>query len=411
MGEVFAGRYELVDLIGEGGMGSVWRVWDSRENRIVAAKVLRQSDAVSLLRFVREQAVRVAHPHVLTPLGWAGEDDRVLFTMPVVDGGSVSTLVGDHGALPPRFAAELLRQLLDALVAVHGAGIVHRDIKPANLLLRATGADRPHLYLSDFGIAVDLEGPRFTRTGGPSGTPGYIAPETRAGAEPDPRSDLYAVGRVALTMLAGERLPVDTVPPCPPGVPEPLWQWAARLAAPDADARPASATEAAAALADPALAWAPGAAGDVEVLRQVAEVPGTAQLVAHDDSTVVRTPPLPAPPGPDGPPWRVPASSPSWPSPASSPGPPGRARRPSPARPPRPRPRWPPPRPTITPSPSTTPTPSRTPGEVGVGTVVSRVGQPCEFADVGVREETTAGEPVVCRLRDDGGYAWDPPPG
>ena len=326
-------------------MGSVWRVWDSRENRIVAAKVLRQSDAVSLLRFVREQAVRVAHPHVLTPLGWAGEDDRVLFTMPVVDGGSVSTLVGDHGALPPRFAAELLRQLLDALVAVHGAGIVHRDIKPANLLLRATGADRPHLYLTDFGIAVDLEGPRFTRTGGPSGTPGYIAPETRAGAEPDPRSDLYAVGRVALTMLAGERLPVDTVPPCPPGVPEPLWQWAARLAAPDADARPASATEAAAALADPALAWAPGAAGDVEVLRQVAEVPGTAQLVAHDDSTVVRTPPLAPPPGPDGPPWRVPASSPSWPSPASSPGPPGRARRPSPARPPRPRPRWPPPRP------------------------------------------------------------------
>ena len=62
-------------------------------------------------------------------------------------------------------------------------------------------------------------------------------------------------------------------------------------------------------------------------------------------------------------------------------------------------------------APSTTPTPSRTPGGVGVGTVVSRVGQPCEFADVGVREETTAGEPVVCRLRDDGSYAWDPSPG
>jgi serine/threonine protein kinase len=94
VGELFAGRYEFLDPLGEGGMASVWRVWDARERRVVAAKVLRQADAVSMLRFVREQAVRVHHPHVLTPIGWAGEDDRVLFTMPIVDGGSVATLVG-----------------------------------------------------------------------------------------------------------------------------------------------------------------------------------------------------------------------------------------------------------------------------------------------------------------------------
>ena len=135
VGEVFAGRYELLDLIGEGGMGSVWRVHDRRENRVVAAKVLRQSDAVSLLRFVREQAVRVRHPHVVTPLGWAGEDDRVLFTMPVVEGGSVATLVGDHGPLPPLVVAELVRQLLGALGAVHEAGLVHRMVicRPGNV--------------------------------------------------------------------------------------------------------------------------------------------------------------------------------------------------------------------------------------------------------------------------------------
>jgi len=96
LGEVFARRYELVDVLGHGGMGWVWRAWDHHEGRYVAAKVLRQSDASSLMRFVREQSFRVHHPHVVTPLGWVGEDDRVLFTMPVVRGGSVSTLLGDH---------------------------------------------------------------------------------------------------------------------------------------------------------------------------------------------------------------------------------------------------------------------------------------------------------------------------
>ena len=171
VGERFAGRYELIDQLGEGGMASVWRAWDEREGRIVAAKVLRQSDAVSLLRFVREQAVRVASPHVLTPLGWAGEDDRVLFTMPIVDGGSVATLVGDHGPLPPVLAAELLRQLLEALATVHEARLVHRDVKPANLLLAATGGDRPYLLLTDFGIAVDRDGP-----GSPRPAPSWVRP-------------------------------------------------------------------------------------------------------------------------------------------------------------------------------------------------------------------------------------------
>ena len=162
MGEVFGGRYELIDLIGEGGMGAVWRARDLKLNRVVAAKVLRQSDASALLRFVREQGLRVNHPNVIAPLGWIGEDNQVLFTMRIVAGGSLATLIGDHGALPPRFAAEILRQLLSGLQAVHAAHLVHRDVKPANILLDATGTGRPHAYLTDFGIAVDLTGPRFT---------------------------------------------------------------------------------------------------------------------------------------------------------------------------------------------------------------------------------------------------------
>ena len=176
MGEVFGGRYELIDPIGEGGMGAVWRARDLKLNRFVAAKVLRQSDASALLRFVREQALRVDHPNVIAPLGWIGEDNQVLFTMRIVSGGSLATLIGDHGPLPPRFAAEIMRQLLAGLQAVHAAHLVHRDVKPANILLDATGKGRPHAYLSDFGIAIDLEGPRLTETGMVHGTPGYLAP-------------------------------------------------------------------------------------------------------------------------------------------------------------------------------------------------------------------------------------------
>jgi len=139
MGEVFAGRYELVDPIGRGGVGAVWRAWDRRRRRYVAAKVLQQSDAHSLLRFVREQALRIDHPHVLAPASWAADDDKVLFTMDLVGGGSLVHLIGDYGPLPPAFVCTLLDQLLSGLAAVHAEGVVHRDIKPANVLLEATG--------------------------------------------------------------------------------------------------------------------------------------------------------------------------------------------------------------------------------------------------------------------------------
>lgn len=112
MGEIFAGRYELADPIGRGGVGAVWRAWDHRRHRYVAAKVLQQSDAHTLLRFVREQALRIDHPHVLAPASWAADDDKVLFTMDLVAGGSLAHLIGDYGPLPPEFVCTLLDQLL-----------------------------------------------------------------------------------------------------------------------------------------------------------------------------------------------------------------------------------------------------------------------------------------------------------
>ncbi|MER6057140.1 serine/threonine-protein kinase [Streptomyces albidoflavus] len=284
MGEVFAGRYELADPIGRGGVGAVWRAWDHRRRRYVAAKVLQQSDAHTLLRFVREQALRIDHPHVLAPASWAADDDQVLFTMDLVGGGSLAHLIGDYGALPPHFVALLLDQLLAGLAAVHAEGVIHRDIKPANILLEATGSGRPHLRLSDFGISMRQGEPRLTETNYVVGTPGYFAPEQLLGAEPDFTADLFAVGLVALYLLQGrkpdsqalvEHFAAHGTPSAPEGIPEPLWQVVATLLQPDPQARFRTATGARKALASASeLLPGPGAEEEpVEVFDQIGPLP------------------------------------------------------------------------------------------------------------------------------------------
>ncbi|MFP3989217.1 serine/threonine-protein kinase, partial [Streptomyces sp. E11-3] len=284
MGEVFAGRYELVDPIGSGGAGAVWRVWDRRRRRYVAAKVLRQRDAHSLLRFVREQALRIDHPHLLAPASWAADDDQVLFTMDLVAGGSLAHLIGDYGPLPPRYVCTLLDQLLSGLSAVHAEGVVHRDIKPANILLEATGTGRPHLRLSDFGIAMRRGEPRLTQTDYVMGTPGYFAPEQLLGAEPHSAADLFATGLVALYLLEGAKPDAEALvdhfaehgtPGAPQGIPEPLWQVVATLLQPDPDARFRTATGARKALAEAAkLLPEPSPAEEpVEVFDQLGPLP------------------------------------------------------------------------------------------------------------------------------------------
>ncbi|MEU3947378.1 serine/threonine-protein kinase [Streptomyces sp. NPDC029526] len=284
MGEVFAGRYELADPIGRGGVGAVWRAWDHRRRRYVAAKVLLQSDAHSLLRFVREQALRIDHPHVLAPTSWAADDDKVLFTMDLVAGGSLVHLVGDYGPLPPHVVCTLLDQLLAGLAAVHAEGVVHRDIKPANVLLEATGTRRPRLRLSDFGIAMRLGEPRLTETNLVVGTPGYLAPEQMMGSEPDFPSDLFAVGLVALYLLEGakpdtkalvQHFAAHGTPGAPQGIPEPLWQVVATLLQPDPDARFRTATGARKALAAAAeLLPEPGPDDEqIEIFDQLGPLP------------------------------------------------------------------------------------------------------------------------------------------
>lgn len=200
---VIAGRYSMLDQIGAGGMGSVWRARDQRSGEIVAVKVLGQHNAALLVRFVREQAVRVRHPHVVAPISWAADDDLVVLAMDLVSGGTVADLLDEHGSLPVGYAAALLEQLLQALAAVHAAGLVHRDVKPANLLLQPTEGARPHLRLGDFGVAAPIADARYTTVPGAIGTEGYMAPEQARGAPPDPSQDLYSVGRVGLQLVSG----------------------------------------------------------------------------------------------------------------------------------------------------------------------------------------------------------------
>lgn len=211
MGEVFARRYELLDPIAEGATGSIWRVRDHVDGGIRAAKLLRHRDAGSLLRFMRELGTRIEHPHVLTPVGWVGEDDAVLFTMPLMRGGSVAGLVGDWGPLPRAWVVVLLDQLLSGLEVVHAAGVVHRDVKPANLLLEPTGARLPHLRLGDFGISTTPDQPRLTTGAVQLGTPGYLAPEQLAGAPTAPAQDLYAAATVGVELLVGHAPPFADV--------------------------------------------------------------------------------------------------------------------------------------------------------------------------------------------------------
>ncbi|GAB2867720.1 serine/threonine-protein kinase [Nocardioides pacificus] len=315
-----AGRYVLIDQIGAGGMGSVWRAWDLRTRSFVAAKVLGQHDGGMLLRFVREQSVRIQHPHVVAPGGWAAEDNLVIFTMDLVRGGSVQTLLGDHGPLPESYVSVIIDQTLQALEAVHGAGVVHRDVKPANLLLEATGTRRPHVRLSDFGVAALIDEVRLTRFPGAIGTDGYMAPEQALGAHPDPRQDLYAVGVVAIQLLTG------LAPRQQSGVPDcrlrPLLE---ALTDPDPERRPASATTALGFLRQ--LGVPPGAPWQSdpeppEVFDQLGDVdvPAGPSYGGSDSGPSLVKEPTPTPARPSGPAAAGPGSGqrPSSPGPGSS---------------------------------------------------------------------------------------------
>lgn len=191
-GRLVAGRYRLRDRLGSGGMGTVWRAVDEFLEREVAVKEVTAVDTSDpgFQRTLREArtSARLRHPGVVTVHDVVMEDGRPWLVMEMVDGHSLAEVVERDGPLPAERAVDLARQLLAALAATHGHGIVHRDVKPANVLL-----DGDRAVLADFGIAAFEGGTALTATNLLIGSPQYLAPE-RINGSAGPASDLWSLG-------------------------------------------------------------------------------------------------------------------------------------------------------------------------------------------------------------------------
>jgi serine/threonine protein kinase len=209
-GVTLAERYEIIELIGHGGMGAVYRARDLELEEDVAVKLLRPefvSDPESLERFKTEirLARRISHPNVVRTHDF-GETDEVRFlTMELVEGMTLRELIDSRGTLGVAAVLAIAAQLADSLAVAHAQGVVHRDIKPQNLLLDDGGV----LKVMDFGVACLAErSSTLTQAGAIVGTPAYMSPEQLIGEHVDERSDLYSVGVVLYECLSG-RPPLD----------------------------------------------------------------------------------------------------------------------------------------------------------------------------------------------------------
>jgi serine/threonine-protein kinase len=216
-GDIIDGKYRIVRLIGEGGMGAVYEGENMRIHRRVAIKVLHAgvaATAEAVARFEREAqaAGRIGSEHIVEvlDLGNLPNGDRYM-VMEFMDGDSLSARIRARGRLTPGETYPILHQLLEALAAAHGAGIIHRDLKPDNVyLLKTRGGKQDFVKLLDFGISKfnQLSGDSgfsMTRTGAVMGTPYYMAPEQAKGSrELDHRVDLYAAGVILYEAVTGE---------------------------------------------------------------------------------------------------------------------------------------------------------------------------------------------------------------
>ena len=209
--EAVGDGYKLLELLGRGGMGIVFRAREVALDRDVALKILALDPILApdaYTRFEREAklAARLDHPHIV-PIFAVGQRQNVAFyTMRLVRGGSLEDLIGTGKQLALDHVVKLLKEVAAALDHAHRQGVVHRDIKPANVLLGETG----HAMVADFGIAKALSNTESGTTGtGIIGSPGYMSPEQWRGAEIDGRADQYSLGIVAFEMLTGKR-PFET---------------------------------------------------------------------------------------------------------------------------------------------------------------------------------------------------------
>ncbi|MGH3240378.1 MAG: serine/threonine-protein kinase [Spirillospora sp.] len=207
MARLIAARYELLEVLGRGGMGAVWRARDRTLDREVAVKEVSLPDGLddaqverTYARTFREarSAARLDHPGIVTVHDVVEEDGRPWIVMRLVRAEGLDKVIAREGPLPPGRVAAIGLDLLDALNAAHAAGVVHRDVKPGNVLLPQERA-----VLTDFGIATVAGDETLTQAGAIVGSPAYLAPEQARHQRATPASDLWALGATLYAAVEG----------------------------------------------------------------------------------------------------------------------------------------------------------------------------------------------------------------
>ncbi|MEU6825334.1 serine/threonine-protein kinase [Streptomyces atriruber] len=205
---LLAGRYRLGEVLGRGGMGTVWRAKDETLGRTVAVKELRFPSSIDeeekrrlITRTLREAKAiaRIRNTSAVTVYDVVDEDDRPWIVMELVEGKSLAEAIREDGLLTPRRAAEVGLAVLDVLRSAHREGILHRDVKPSNVLIAEDG----RVVLTDFGIAQVEGDPSITSTGMLVGAPSYIAPERARGHKPGPAADMWSLGGLLYAAVEG----------------------------------------------------------------------------------------------------------------------------------------------------------------------------------------------------------------
>jgi eukaryotic-like serine/threonine-protein kinase len=292
-GASIGSRYEIVRLLGQGGMGAVYQAQDKELDRQVAIKVIRADMAANpeiLRRFKQELilARQITHKNVIRIFDLGQADGIKFITMEYIEGENLQSVLRGKKKLEPAEAANILAQVCRALEAAHNEGVIHRDLKPQNIMLDKSG----RAYVMDFGIARSMLGRGMTQTGALIGTPDYMSPEQAKGQSLDARSDLFSVGIIFYEMLSGQvpfnadttmgKLWMRTNEPARPldeldkSIPKPLSDIVRKCLEIDAQKRFASAAE----LLQRIEMWQGPSAGTRLVTLPVTVLPGSGKWLA-----------------------------------------------------------------------------------------------------------------------------------